>query len=266
MKKLLILIPTINQTELLTKCVNSITTKHDYDVLIINNWDDDKHIEYCMTLEAQGIEVQYYPETAGGTAPPHPSVAASWNTGLLRVDRGEYEYVIIPNDDIEFKKDSIDLLVDYADQHSEAGMVFSNFGWSCFLMTKYCIDNVGYFDENFYGAYLEDVDYFHRKEMAGVKHETIYETDLNHKGSATIGSDTIFATLNDISHGANFDYMKIKWGLDRETVREAPKYKHPDNVKEYGVKDWILHKERYWAIRNQRASKRIEMLREAAHD
>jgi hypothetical protein len=35
-------------------------------------------------------------------------------------------------------------------------------GWSIFAINRACVDNVGFFDENFFPAYFEDNDYHYR--------------------------------------------------------------------------------------------------------
>jgi GT2 family glycosyltransferase len=256
---MLILIPTLNRTEELKKCIESIQTQYEYDIIIVNNGDEDEHIEYTMTLEEDGLDVLYFPEFGAGTKPPYPSVAASWNIALRKVDQGLYQYALISNDDIEFKEKSIDFMIEAADKNPENVILFSNYGWSCYLMTKQGIDKVGYFDENFLFAYMEDIDWFHRKTKLGLKHDTVYQTDLFHSGSASINKAKVFKEMNHLSHGANFDYMKLKWNLDRDHVRTTPKWDHPFNVKELSLKDWILNKDRYWTIRRVRRMKYEEM-------
>jgi len=251
MKKLLILIPTMVKHELLKKCVESINTKHDYDIVIINNWDDDDTIWFTMDLEEQGIEVQYYPDNLG--------VAASWNIALKRIQEEKYQYALICNDDIVFNKETIDRLIEAADKNSDNCIVFSNKGWSCYLITKRAIDNVGFFDENFCYAYLEDIDYMHRMTLLGEKYLTLYEADVEHAGSATIKHSEMLKELNHISHGANFTYMYDKWGLTRANYTDTPERKHPYGNEELTPKDWIYDPRRREAIKNVRNKKRREM-------
>ena len=163
MKKIVILIPTVNRTESLKRLLESIKSEFTYDIVIVNNWDDDKHIEYCVDLENEGIRVYYFNENAPTTRPPYPGVAASWNIALNEVYSFKYQYAVLVNDDIVFKPKSLDLMVNYADTHSDIPIIFSNQGWSAVLIARDAVEKIGFFDENFLFAYLEDVDYWHRK-------------------------------------------------------------------------------------------------------
>jgi len=56
-------------------------------------------------------------------------------------------------------------------------------GWF-FIVDRTCIDNVGYFDEQF-TYFGEDDDYFHRYKMSGLKYAKV-KLDVFHHGSKTV--------------------------------------------------------------------------------
>lgn len=216
----------------LKKCLASVKTRYDYDILIVNNWDDDAMIEYLGELEQQpNVDVLYHPN--------NPGVAFAWNRGLERMAAGQYQYCIMPNDDVVFGVGSIDTLIEAADADRELCIVFSNFGWPCFLITPRSLELVGTFDENCVGAYLEDVDYIHRLTLLKGKYTTIYHNGVDHaQDSTTIKSSPVLRELNNLTHAFNFGYMLKKWGLTQERVREVPKSPHPYGDPGLTPRDW----------------------------
>lgn len=230
-KKILITIPTMVNVAGLGKCLGSIKTQHSHDILIVNNWDDEDMVEYTEHLRKKGIEVLDYPD--------NPGVAFAWNRGLERMAAGRYEYCLMPNDDVVFSAGTIDALVGAAERDRELSVVFSNVGWSCFLITPRAVERVGTFDENIVGAYLEDVDYIHRLVKLGERYFTLYEHGVEHaENSTTIKSSPVLRRLNDLTHRFNFGYMLKKWNLPQERIRETPTWDHPYNDPALTPREW----------------------------
>jgi GT2 family glycosyltransferase len=74
--------------------------------------------------------------------------------------------------------------------------------FSCFLITRKCIEKVGLFDENYFIGYFEDNDYIEQMNRAGVKSATVMYIGFQHLGKKT------FKQLNlDI---------KALWDINRE--------------------------------------------------
>jgi GT2 family glycosyltransferase len=118
----------------------------------------------------------------------------------------------------------------FVSDHLNSYGVFHAHANNCFAITPHCIDAVGLFDENFYPAYLEDVDFNRRCELAGVNRCDIPNLNILHgdppdargtHGSRTINSDPILARENGRTHANNFDYYQEKWGgmPGQETLR-----------------------------------------------
>jgi len=85
--------------------------------------------------------------------------------------------------------------------------------YSCYLIRRECWDIVGPFDENFLGAFCEDLDHHIRIHKAGMSAMCL-ELPFYHVGSATI--NTADEPLRkDISAQAqkNREYFKKKWGV-----------------------------------------------------
>ncbi len=162
---------------------------------------------------------------------PPKSVAASWNTMLKWVFSTGAEYALSVNNDVELRPDTFRwLLADGADFVTAVGTTEKEKiappylppdptkkrphpDHSCFLIRKRAWDIVGPFDENFEGAYCEDLDNHIRLHKAGIKAEAL-ELPFYHVKSATINTADQ-ALRDEISAKAqrNRDYFQKKWGV-----------------------------------------------------
>lgn len=135
-------------------------------------------------------------------------VAASWNAIL---DWATPLPVTISNDDIELGEDTLatlDLAIAAHDFVIAEGGWNAN-GWCLFAQAARCAELIGPYDENFYPAYYEDLDYERRLKLAGItpfRAPTIF----HHEGWATMRADA----SHEISSGqgrSNVFFQK-KWG------------------------------------------------------
>lgn len=110
-------------------------------------------------------------------------VTEAWNYGLNKLK--ECDYFVISNDDIELCDGWWERFEEAFKTHHfvslETKHSFS--GWF-FAMDKYCLDKVGYFDENM-GIFAQDDDYAIRLKLAGIKIIKI-DVPIKHYGSVTI--------------------------------------------------------------------------------
>lgn len=142
-------------------------------------------------------------------------VAASWNRFLAMY---EDEPIVISNDDIVLGKDAFAMLTREAD----AGTPICGFGWALFMQSPECTKRVGYYDENFWPAYYEDIDYIRRMQLAGVPEKRLEgKIDIEHRGWQTT---TLLGNPAWLSDGRekNHSYFIAKWGaeLEGDTFRE----------------------------------------------
>lgn len=181
-------------------------------------------------------------------------VAAAWNNGIRRAMRDGHRYAIISNDDIEFMPGTIMQLVRDIQTYDaitigtnsilpkrdgdsfyykKEGMVIG-YSYPCFIVDMTTLVNeVGYFDENFYPAYYEDSDMQYRIKLAG--HKEYINTDI---GVVHHGSATQFATKDRIVSKDKWaelqEYYKSKWG----GYAWEEKWTHPYNENDKGIKYW----------------------------
>lgn len=231
----LIGIPVLNRGDLLARCVNSI----DYPaerIVVINNGDDESVQVAIDGLRARRPNVEV-------VKPPHNlGVAGSWNYFLREYDA---PYYLICGSDIQFAPGDLEKIDRFASAHPDEAIMFGNHGYSLFALTRRGVELIGYFDENFYPAYLEDCDHSYRLKLLGARASTVPDIhaihgEAPHWGSSTILSDATFRERNGITHGNNFAYYRAKWGgINGEEV-----YPTPFNDPSRSPTEWTLDGER----------------------
>lgn len=187
-------IPTLNRYDLLENCIGSIFNGSikPTKVIVIDNGG-----KYQATRP--NVEVHSQRRNLG--------VAASWNV-LHRISIPAP--IIICNDDIEFGKDSLAVLMGCSD--SFVVPAEDEIGWSCFKQSHSLWNTVGPYDETFYPAYFEDNDYRYRMKLAGI-YATHVPCGIKHTKSSTVSkmSDYEIHCLNKAWKN-NEEYFAMKWG------------------------------------------------------
>jgi len=159
------------------------------------------------------------------------NVSMAWNGCIKRLLGVDCRYVLVPNLDILFKSNCIDRLVAYAEAHPEyilitAGPtgdenvesaiddenVSEHPAFSLFLVDQRLIDRVGLFDEEFHGAYDEDLDMHYRIKLASEMAIVYGGARFWHVGSGTIRYDQQLSNYISTAHMNNDIYFARKWG------------------------------------------------------
>jgi GT2 family glycosyltransferase len=185
-------------------------------------------VEACERI-ARAPEVTYYAYKS------NRGLGRSWNDGILDAYADGAEVVIIANDDIRFSDGDLDRLAEKAAHcvdryiitcagpHERQGRVLPSHGYSCFAVNRISIDTIGCFDENFFPAYYEDLDYARRAGLAGLAEGNCPDTAVTHEGSATIRRDPGISKQTAHTLTLNSRYYARKWG--GEPGRE--RHEHP---------------------------------------
>lgn len=173
-------------------------------------------------------------------------LARSWNDGVKAAFDDGNDVTLIVNDDLFFYDGGFDQFVDFIltekarqpdfgiamtygmepqKQATHPGAALErvlSLG-ACFAIGEGALQKVGYFDENFWPAYLEDFDYHYRLGLAGVPLLCDERTLLQHQRSATVRRDRLLGLLHGQRLSRNEQYYRRKWGgaPDQET------YLHP---------------------------------------
>jgi GT2 family glycosyltransferase len=162
-------------------------------------------------------------------------VARSWNDGIIEMMKSECWYMFIVNDDIVVSAGDINAMVAAAEEHRGCYAVMcsgwndgdnkpvKNHGMACFLINPVAIHKLGFFDENFFPAYNEDLDYDYRARLAGLEYFLIKDTDVHHAGSSAIKSSPFLKQQNFITHHRNDVYWRAKWGIEKQEYEQDPK-------------------------------------------
>lgn len=100
------------------------------------------------------------------------SLAEAWNKGIRRAIWDRCDYIVVANDDTYLgDKDALPKIIHHMEsnnlwicrtQPNEENVRRELRGFHFFVITQDLISEVGYFDENFYPAYLEDDDLHYR--------------------------------------------------------------------------------------------------------
>lgn len=267
--KLHIVMPVINCLEMTKAAIDSIRFNGGTNVIVVDNASDDGTQRWGEKLNGEtmiyGNRLTYIRNDE------RKSVAASWNQGVRKAfEDPECEYVAILNNDIILHPKTLEHLVAFMvksgylmttgdnikDRMSIKTMLdmelphpFTDFdlwkidGWraegpdfSCFLINRETIRVIGWFDENFAGAYCEDQDYHARSDRArrhiaahndqGIDVTRVHFKRLStapyyHYASQTIANNPNIRHDIATQHGKNQQYYEIKWGGSHPYVMDG---------------------------------------------
>lgn len=238
MPKVQIIIPCINLWKEYTKnCIDSVKTKYEHRILLIDNASDDDTRVEAGKLVSNSFAHQRNEERW--------SFSKSVNFGVKDgFDRG-YDYVLVLNNDVLCHPEMIDRMVERFNlNHSPIGIlseqktlamvtaldVRGEFNppeelykaspdikkdvpeaehpcFSAFMMSEDAWAKVGEFDEAFVPAYFEDNDYHYRVNLSGMKAIVLPTAMFYHFASKTAP----IASTN-FTFEMNRAYFIAKWG------------------------------------------------------
>jgi len=185
-------VPVLARPELLYRMVNSIDHPVGH-LLIIDNGgvvgmppDDLPNIDKVSVVRL----------------PSNLGVAAAWNL-IIKLEP-HAPYWVISNFDVTFPPGSLARFEEF----QTGGLVLSAAAppWACFALHDETVQHVGLFDEAFYPAYWEDIDYERRVRSAGIP---VIQSDIpvHHDNSSTIA---VVPNRLDVTFAANKAYHEAK--------------------------------------------------------
>jgi GT2 family glycosyltransferase len=220
MKKLNIIIPTINRKDLLMEALIPINKQLDQfeKLLIIDNGKQDikDSIRNLELVKQDKVEI-FIPENNLGVGP-------SWNYGIQKFR--DSEYLLFLNDDIVISDSQLYNIQDYLTNTPDFWLLTGDHFWSMFMLSRTCweyfLKQDGYvFDPSYYPAYFEDNDMHYRITLA---YENIYNKKIAYPNNMHIGSTemdpAVFRNSMTIKKdpkinsgfGKNQTYFVRKWG------------------------------------------------------
>ena len=248
-----IVVPAINLWSKYTKpCIDSIKTKHDYRIVLIDNASIDETRDEALNMVSEKF-VYVHNDIRYGCA-------QSWNEGATNAFNDGADYVLILNNDVLLHPLAIDEMVDRFikqtnesvhdniamitcfDTRDEVNLILGNIefnttnvlsalndlkienkqavaeaespNFSGYMISKAAYEKIGKFDEEFKPAYFEDNDYHRRINLAGMKAICLPTAMFYHYGSRT--------QMEALGNGEvvvpspafekNREYYKTKWG------------------------------------------------------
>lgn len=156
-------------------------------------------------------------------------VSASWNRIM---EMAGDEPVVIANDDVILSDDSIR---DFEEATKELPFVAAEtVGYALFAVTKECRETVGWFDENFWPAYYEDIDYNRRLMLSGMRNGAVPRPVFHGVASTRNALPPSEAAIIHDGFRSNEAYYARKWGGERGAERFTTPFNGapPDGWKE----------------------------------
>ena len=271
--KLYVVMPVVNCLELTMGAIDSIYTP--CKILLIDNASTDDTRFWGNKMNNQELPYGKILEYIRNDTPK--GVAASWNQGIKRAfEDPECEYVAVLNNDIVLHPKTLDHMIAFMQKTNylmvtadnikdrmsietllkmELPTPYTDFdtwkieGWraegpdfSCYLINRETIRVIGWFDENFEGAYCEDQDYHARCQRArdhigkhndqGIEVERVHFKRLStapyfHYASQSLARNPGIRHDVTINHGKNQSYYIRKWGGEHPFVMDGGGFVQP---------------------------------------
>ena len=227
-RRILVVVLTWNLLELTKKTIDSVRSFHNYDLLVLDNGSTDGTIEW---LQSQHISFTSYPST----------VPEAWNAGMCRALKGDYDYVLLCNNDIILSPTYIDMAVEVAERRAlwaVTGAVFNRSestldkfvyqtqnveqtmqvigsgDYSAVLLSRECMKKIGAFDEQFCPRYQSDEDHALRLRLSGHPMLKTFKTTFYHMSGSVMLANSETADQYDAEWKANVELFKKKWCVD----------------------------------------------------
>jgi hypothetical protein len=206
-------IPVLNRGDLLKRCLESVD--HPIETLFIinnSNGNDPSIAEVVRQMESRELDASGYFERIVVEKYPNLGCGASWNH-IIRTMPGSW---LITGSDVQFKPGSVVKVVQTEEANPDASLICGD-GYSVFAMTKVGKEGLGFFDENYWPAYFEDVDHWRRVVLSGAKAVHADGFEFVHGeppdwGSCTVNSDPSLKAKMSKRFGELGAYYQKKWG------------------------------------------------------
>ena len=222
--QLYIVMVTLNCVTYTQQALGSFRTRLPHNVLIVDNASTDRTNKLLDDLSKFNNQIHIRNKK-------RVSLSHAWNQALkLCMKDSEFKYAYVLNNDVILEPYCVDKLVKFIEEHRNYVLVSAvntrdhkkknvvaedTVDFSGFLITRECIEKIGYFDENFIGAYFEDNDYHTRVKKAKLKSCLVQSIGYYHFGSKTLNQGLTSAerTIIEKNYLQNRDYFKKKWGF-----------------------------------------------------
>lgn len=171
-------------------------------------------------------------------SPPNNNIgiSASWNKGIDYMHELDADWLILMSASMRFGPpgglDFIEYLENNIGAHAIAATDIKG-GWHFIALSRETIDTCGRFDQNFYPAELEDIDYATRmlKSFGDKFNHPKFGIEAYCK---SVAHGRLLAGVKEYdNHDFRVNYMLKKWG-----DISNPKWDHPFNNPDFDLKYW----------------------------
>ena len=197
-------VPVLNREDLAARMDASIDHEVD-ELLVVVNAATKQPVVDVIT---NAVDANGSVSRVTFSLPSHNlGCGGSWNHIIRHRPAGPWWLIV--NADITFGPGDLARLDDAMTDNTPAIRTVFQFG--AFGINTACVDEVGWFDENFHPMYYEDRDFEYRMKLAGVPYVHL-ESGTKHDTSSTINSDHSFHSRNRQTFQSNAEYYTAKWG------------------------------------------------------
>jgi GT2 family glycosyltransferase len=282
--KLYVVMPVINCLDMTKDAIDSIGSA--CNIILIDNGSTDGTQRWGHSMD--GDKLTGYKKLLYVRNDERKGVAASWNQGIKKAfEDPECEYVAVLNNDIILHPKTLENLMRFMDKtgylmvtgdnvkdrmsvdvmkQMELPVPFTDFDtwpisdwraegpdFSCFLINRETIRVIGWFDENFAGAYCEDQDYHARCNMARkhiaqhndqmidagrVHFKRLSTAPYYHFASQTAAKNEDLRSEIYARHGQNQSYYLRKFGADHPNAMDGKGFDQPFGDATKNWRDW----------------------------
>lgn len=225
--KIGIVIPVRNCLDYTQAAIETIRTRHPYQLYVIDDHSDAPMKEWL----AARTDIITFTDPHGSTG-----LAWNWNLGISAALTDGCSHVLVINNDILLHPHSIDRMAARLDRGDLAVVTGDDmaprcnapedvFTWepdeeredhhldfSCYMLGEEAIRSIGWFDEGFLGAYFEDNDYYARLVRAGAQAARLYSAPYFHHSMRTVNNNPKTQPIIHRCAGRNGEYFREKWG------------------------------------------------------
>lgn len=150
-------------------------------------------------------------------------LARSWNDGLHASRRDGNDITLLINDDVHFEPSAFDQFMIFIQDHDRADLCFvfgqepsgivRQQGFACCSIGHNVIDRIGFFDENYFPAYYEDIDYSYRALFSSIPIHIDERVLVFHQRNATTRNRRLLQFFLKWNGRRLRRYHVSKWGI-----------------------------------------------------
>lgn len=192
------------------------STRHELQFHLFLHSDRPDLVAVCEELVSHGDTIYH-------ALKYNRSASQTWNDGMLETYASEADVAILASDDIWFTEGDLDKLVQAAVENRDYPIILAagvdhsvgrvdSIGFACFALNPIAIDTVGVFDENFFPACFEDIDYVHRCHGLSKYPLVLPNTNIQHASMGTRRHPDIEIEQKRWESMSGM-YFRQKWGV-----------------------------------------------------